>query len=88
MVSKVFAVRLGREGIPVFDVQPGLVDTEMTHSVIEEYKRRAMEGLCLLPRVARPEEIGKTIAALAAGDLPYATGQVISADGGMLVPRF
>ena len=88
MVSKAFAVRLGREGIAVYDVQPGLIDTDMTASVIEQYASRAEEGLTLIRRIGTPQEIGELIANLAAGALPYTTGQAISADAGMLVPRF
>ncbi len=88
MISKVFAVRLGPEGIAVFDVQPGLIETDMTKPVIASYQKRAEEGLCLIPRVGQPEEAAKVIATLASGDLPYTTGQVISVDGGMFVPRF
>ena len=88
MVSLVFAARLGAEGIPVFDVQPGLIATEMTAPVIESYQKRAADGLCLFPRVGRPEELGTVIASLATGRIPYTTGQTISVDGGMLVPRF
>ena len=88
MISKVFAVRLAREGIAVYDVQPGLINTEMTKPVIETYQQRAKEGLCLIPRVGQPEEVGEVIATLATAKLPYTTGQVISVDGGMLVPRF
>ncbi len=88
MISKVFAARLGAEGIAVFDVQPGLIDTEMTRAVIERYRKQAEEGLCLMPRVGQPEELGKVITTLATGGIPYTTGQAISVDGGMLVPRF
>lgn len=88
MVSKAFAVRLGPENIAVYDVQPGLIATDMTAPVIESYRKRAAEGLTLLPRVGEPEEMGRIIAALAAGRLPYTTGQAISADGGLLVSRF
>jgi len=88
MISKAFAVRLGEEGIPVFDVQPGLIETEMTKPVIDSYRERAADGLCLFPRVGRPEELGAVIASLATNRIPYATGQVISVDGGMLVARF
>lgn len=88
MVSMALAVRLGPEGIAVYDVQPGLIATGMTAPVIADYARRAREGLTLLPRVGEPEEIGAVIATLASGRLPYTTGQVISADAGMLVPRF
>jgi 3-oxoacyl-[acyl-carrier protein] reductase len=89
MISKVFAVRLGGEDIAVFDVQPGVIETDMTKPVREAYQRRIdVEGLTLLPRFGRPEDVGHIIGTLANGDLPYTTGQVISADAGMLVSRF
>jgi NAD(P)-dependent dehydrogenase (short-subunit alcohol dehydrogenase family) len=88
MVSKALAVRLGPENIAVYDVQPGLIATDMTAPVIEMYRKRAEEGLTLMPRIGQPEEMGAIIATLAAGRLPYTTGQTISADAGMLVPRF
>jgi 3-oxoacyl-[acyl-carrier protein] reductase len=88
MASKAWAVRLAREGIHVYDVQPGLIATDMTAAVIDSYRARAEAGLTLLPRIGTPEEVGTIIASLAAGRLPYTTGQVISADGGLLLPRF
>lgn len=88
MVSKALAVRLGAENIAVYDVQPGLIATEMTAAVIETYRQRAEDGLTLFPRIGVPEDMGAIIASLASGRLPYTTGQVISADAGMLVPRF
>lgn len=88
MVSKTWAVRLGRENIAVYDVRPGLIDTDMTAPVIAQYKERAKSGLTLFPRVGRPEDMGAIVASLASGKLPYTTGQSICADGGMLVPRF
>lgn len=88
MASKAWAVRLGRENIAVYDVQPGLIATDMTAPVITQYEQRAKDGLTLIPRVGQPEDMGGIIAALATGKLPYTTGQAISADAGMLVPRF
>ncbi len=88
MVSKALAVRLGPENIAVYDVQPGLIATEMTAPVIDSYRSRAAAGLTLFPRVGEPAEVGAIIAALASGRLPYTTGQAISADAGMLLPRF
>ncbi|WP_170335405.1 3-ketoacyl-ACP reductase [Ruegeria arenilitoris] len=88
MISKTFAVRLGQENIAVYDVQPGLIATDMTAPVIEMYDQRAKDGLTLFPRVGQPEDMGRIIASLASGKLPYTTGQAISADAGMLVPRF
>ncbi|MBN9032070.1 MAG: 3-ketoacyl-ACP reductase [Rhizobiales bacterium 63-7] len=88
MVSKTLAVRLGREEIAVYDVQPGLIATEMTAPVIDSYRARAEQGLTLFPRVGQPDDIGTLIASLASGRLPYTTGLAIPADAGMLVPRF
>ena len=88
MVSKTWAARLGAEEIAVYDVQPGLIATDMTAPVIESYAARAKDGLTLLPRVGTPEEMGTIIATLASGKLPYTTGQAISADAGLLLPRF
>ena len=88
MISKVFAALLGGENISVNDVQPGLMETDMTAPMIDDYKQRTTEGLTLIPRVGRADEVGRAVASLAAGLLPCTTGQTISADGGMLVPRF
>jgi 3-oxoacyl-[acyl-carrier protein] reductase len=89
MISKVFAARLGSENIAVFDVQPGLIETDMTKAVSETYRRRIeYEGLTLIPRLGKPADMGRIVTTLATGGLPYMTGQVLSADAGMLVPRF
>lgn len=88
MISKCFAARLGPEGIAVYDVQPGLIETPMTAPVIGGYKQRAADGLCLFPWVGKPEDVAQVVASLATNRLPYTTGHVISVDGGMLVPRF
>lgn len=88
MVSKALAVRLGAENIAVYDVQPGLIATDLTAPVIDMYAKRAAEGLTLFPHIGQPADMGTIIASLATGKLPYTTGQVISADAGMLVPRF
>lgn len=88
MVSKAWAVRLGPENIAVYDVRPGLIATDMTAPVLDIYEDRAKDGLTLFPRIGTPDEVGTIIATLASGKLPYTTGQVISADAGMLVPRF
>lgn len=88
MISKCFAARLGPEGIAVYDVQPGLIETPMTAAVIDTYRQRAADGLCLFPWVGQPEDVARTVASLATGRLPYTTGHVISVDGGMLVSRF
>jgi len=87
MMSKVLAVRLAEFGIPVYEIQPGIIETDMTEKVKSIYQERIEKGLTLEPRMGKPEDIGKAVAALLRGDLPYATGQILALDGGMMVGR-
>lgn len=87
MMSKVLAVRLAEFNIPVYEIQPGVIETDMTEKVKSIYLERIEKGLTLEPRIGQPEDIGKVVAALIRGDLPYATGQIIAVDGGMMVGR-
>lgn len=87
MMTKLFASRLGEATIPVYEVRPGIIRTDMTSGVKEKYDKLISEGLTLEKRWGTPEDIGKIVAALAKGEIPYATGQVITADGGMGVRR-
>ena len=87
MMNQVFAVKLAEFGIPVFEIQPGVIETDMTEKVKDIYEERIQKGLTLEPRMGKPEDIGKLVAALLRGDLSYATGQIIAVDGGMMVGR-
>jgi 3-oxoacyl-[acyl-carrier protein] reductase len=87
MATKLFAVRLGEYNIPVYEVCPGIIDTDMTAGVREKYDRLIREGLTVQKRWGTPEDVGKVVTALATGSLPYSTGQVIMVDGGMTLPR-
>ena len=87
MAAKLFAARLAEHGIPVYEVRPGIVATDMTASVKEMYERRIAEGLVPERRWGQPEDVGRVVAALVRGDLPYATGSIINVDGGLSVPR-
>jgi 3-oxoacyl-[acyl-carrier protein] reductase len=87
MVTQLFAARLGGEGIPVYEVRPGVIRTDMTAGVTEKYDRLIADGLCVQPRWGTPDDVGRAVAALARGDFPYSTGQVIMIDGGLTLPR-
>ena len=87
MVTKLYAARLGEYGIPVYEIQPGVIQTDMTAGVQEKYDKLFREGLAVQQRWGLPEDIGKAAAALARGDLPYSTGQVIMVDGGLTLQR-
>lgn len=89
MATKLWAVRLAEFGIPVYEVQPGITQTDMTAApaVQAKYDTLIAEGLTLQPRWGTPYDVGKAVAMLVRGDLPYSTGQVISVDGGMRIAR-
>ncbi len=87
MMSQLFATRLGPDGIPVYEVRPGVIKTDMTAGVTEKYDKLIAGGLNIQPRWGFPEDVGKAVASLARGDLPFSTGQVIMVDGGLVVPR-
>ena len=87
MMTKLFAARLGDANIPVYEVRPGVISTDMTSGVKEKYDKLISEGLFIEKRWGTPEDIGRIVAALSRGDIPYSTGQVIQADGGMGIRR-
>jgi NAD(P)-dependent dehydrogenase (short-subunit alcohol dehydrogenase family) len=87
MATRLWAARLGEFDIPVYEVQPGVIATDMTKAVKEKYDRLIAEGLMVQPRWGQPADVGRTIAMLARGDLAYSTGQVIAVDGGLMLPR-
>lgn len=85
MATKLWAARLSEFGIWVYEVQPGVIRSDMTAGVTEKYDRLFAEGLTLDRRWGEPEDVGKAVALLARGDLTYATGQVLKVDGGMTI---
>lgn len=87
MLTQLFAVRLGGDGIPVYEVRPGVIKTDMTAGVTEKYDKLIAGGLCVQPRWGFPDDVGRAVAGLARGDFPYSTGQVIMVDGGLVLPR-
>jgi NAD(P)-dependent dehydrogenase (short-subunit alcohol dehydrogenase family) len=87
MATQLFAVRLGPEDIPVYEVRPGVTRSDMTAGVEEKYDRLIAEGLCPQPRWGEPEDVAKAVAALARGEFAYSSGQVFMVDGGMTISR-
>ena len=87
MATQLFAVRLGEFNLPVYEVRPGIIGTDMTAGVKEKYDKLIAEGLCVQNRWGTPEDVGKAAVSLAKGDFMYSTGQVIMVDGGLTVSR-
>ncbi len=87
MTAKLFALKLAEHAIPVYEVRPGIFATDMTAGVRESYDRRIADGLIPDARWGQPEDVGRVVAALLRGDIPYATGTTITVDGGLSIPR-
>lgn len=87
MAAALFAARLAGDGISVYEVRPGIIATDMTSAVREVYDRRIADGLVPEGRWGEPDDVGRTVAALVRGDVPYATGSILHIDGGLSLPR-
>ena len=82
MMTKLYAARLAEFGINVFEIQPGIIATDMTGAVKEKYDKLFAEGITPINRWGLPSDIGKCVVAVAKGMFPYSTGQVFNVDGG------
>lgn len=88
MMSKLFAARLSNEGVGVYEIQPGFIETDMTAPSKARYDKLIDDGLTVIKRFGTTEEVGRIALTLAQGLLPYTTGQVIQADAGLLTVRY
>ncbi len=87
MMARLFADRLTPEGIGVFDVRPGVIETRMTAIAKAKYDARIEEGLVPAGRWGQPSDVGSAILPLVLGQMAYASGAVIPVDGGLSIPR-
>ena len=87
MTAQTYAVRLSEFGINVYEIQPGIIKTDMTEGVTDKYDALIEEGLLLDKRWGTPEDIGKAVLGLTEGYFDYATGAVIEVGGGFGIKR-
>ncbi len=87
MITRLFADRLAEYGIPVNEVCPGIIATDMTSGVQEKYDRLIDGGLLPIKRWGTPEDIAHAVWAICGGSLPYMTGQSVNIDGGFHLRR-
>ncbi len=87
MAAQLWAARLAAHGIGVYELRPGIMETDMTAGVKEKYDARIAEGLVPQERWGQPEDIGRAVRALVDGDFAFSTGAVIYADGGFNISR-
>jgi NAD(P)-dependent dehydrogenase (short-subunit alcohol dehydrogenase family) len=87
MATQLWAARLGEYDIPVYEIRPGIIRTDMTAGVLGKYDKLITEGLLIQKRWGLPEDVGKAAAMLARGDMSYSTGQILMVDGGLTLRR-
>ena len=87
MMTQLFAVRLAEHGINVYEIRPGVVNTDMTGPVKEKYDRMISEGLSPIARWGTPEDVARAVAAIALDRFPFSTGEVFNVDGGFHIRR-
>jgi NAD(P)-dependent dehydrogenase (short-subunit alcohol dehydrogenase family) len=88
MLTQLFAIRLAEAGIRVFEVRPGIIDTDMTSAARDRYVQRIADGLTPIRRMGTPEDVGEMIALLLTHETPYSTGDTFNVDGGFHLRRF
>ncbi|MEX3957687.1 3-ketoacyl-ACP reductase [Trinickia sp. EG282A] len=88
MATTLFSLRLAELGIGVFEVQPGLIETEMTAPSKARYDALMENGLTAIKRWGTPREVAVAVRTLATGGLPFSVGQAIRVDGGLLVSKY
>jgi len=87
MITALFADKLADYGINVYEIRPGIIQTDMTAGVLDKYNRLIQEGLLPINRLGQPEDVAKPVLAIVGGLFPYSTGEIINADGGFHLRR-
>jgi NAD(P)-dependent dehydrogenase (short-subunit alcohol dehydrogenase family) len=87
MMTRLYADRLAEADIPVYEIRPGIIRTDMTAPVGAKYDKMFAEGLTPLRRWGEPEDVAKAVVALVKGFFPYSTGEVFNVDGGFHLRR-
>jgi 3-oxoacyl-[acyl-carrier protein] reductase len=85
--TQLFADRLSGHGINVYEIRPGIIETDMTQKVREKYDALIAGGLLPIARWGKPEDVASAVWAVCAGLLPYSTGEIINVDGGFHMRR-
>ncbi len=87
MLTKLFAARLAEEGIYVYEIRPGIIETDLTAGVKEKYDALFAQGICPIKRWGQPDDVAMAVLVLCSGQLPYSTGEVLNVDGGFHMRR-
>jgi 3-oxoacyl-[acyl-carrier protein] reductase len=87
MLTSLFAVRLANQGVLVYEIRPGIIETDMTNVAKNKYDPLIQEGLTPIRRWGQPEDVARAVRALANDELPFSTGEIINVDGGFHIQK-
>ena len=87
MMTKLYADRLAEHGIHVYELRPGIIETDMTAVVLERYRRLVSQGFTPIRRLGLPQDVALACVAIVEGHFPFSTGEVINVDGGQHLQR-
>jgi 3-oxoacyl-[acyl-carrier protein] reductase len=87
MMTQLYAVRLAEHGINVYEIRPGVIETDMTGPVKAKYDKMIADGLAPIRRWGVPDDVAKAVVAIAKDLMPFSTGEVMNIDGGFHIRR-
>lgn len=83
-LTKAVATELGKYGVNVNSVAPGMIATDMTRSLSKEVQENALSEI-VLGRFGQPEDVANLIAFLVSANAKHITGEIIKVDGGQYI---
>jgi len=83
-LTKSVAKELGKYGVNVNAVAPGLIETDMMKNADESVRTAALEEI-VLKRIGQPEDVANLVAFLCSDLARHITGEVIKVDGGQYI---
>ena len=83
-LTKSAAKELGKIGITVNAVAPGLIETKMIAGLTKEQRKKLIDNVSL-GRIGTPEEVAFLVVFLSSHLADYVNGQVMGVDGGMIM---
>ena len=87
MLTTLYADRLAKEDIQVYEIRPGVIDTDMTQVVHKKYSDLIEQGAFPIARWGTPDDIAGAVSAFCREDFIYSTGNYIDIDGGFHIQR-
>jgi 3-oxoacyl-[acyl-carrier protein] reductase len=87
MLTSLFAVRLANQGVLVYEIRPGIIETDMTSVARNKYDPLIQEGLTPIRRWGQPEDVARAVRAIASDEFPFSTGEIINVDGGFHIRK-